>query len=418
MKKFYLKSLGCKQNQLEGQIIENELLKIGYEKTDVLDDADIFILNSCTVTSHSDSQVNYLLNQAKKQNPNIKTILTGCTAQTYKQHENFDYSNIDLILGNSEKIFIEEYIEKNGMFVDDIFSHKDFVSKFLINPNTTRVSIKIQDGCNNRCAYCIIPYARGNSRSNSIENIIKQINLIIEKNIKEIVLTGIHIGQWGKEWNLTLLDLLKEIEKTDIKRYRLGSLYVNELDDEIIKFLSNSKKFCPHFHLSLQSLCNKTLQNMNRKYSVEEAMETIKKLHNNFNMPYLGCDIIVGFPNETQEDFEETFKNLKEAKLSSIHCFPYSKREKTPAYYMENQIQNSIKSERVDKVLELSKQLHKEFLNKNKNSIQEILIEKKSPKTGLYSAITKNYIKIYIKDDSNTLRHTIKSVNLSDFELH
>jgi len=418
MKKFILKSLGCKQNQLEGQIIENELTKIGYKKTDTINDADIFILNSCTVTSHSDSQVNYLLNQAKKQNPNIKTILTGCTAQTYKQHENFNYSDIDLVLGNSEKIYIENYIDKSGFFVDDIFSKDKFDNKFLLNPNTTRVSVKIQDGCNNRCAYCIIPYARGNSHSNSIENIIKQINLIIEKNIKEIVLTGIHIGQWGIEWNLSLLDLLKEIEKTSIHRYRLGSLYVNELDDEIIEFLSKSEKFCPHFHLSLQSLCDKTLKNMNRKYSINQAMETIEKLHNNFNLPYLGCDIIVGFPDETEEDFIETFNNLKKAKLSSIHCFPYSKREKTPAYYMKNQIQNTIKTQRVEKILKLSDELHKEFLNKNKNTIQEILIEKKSKKTGLYSALTKNYIKIFINDNSDNLRHTIKTVNLADFNLH
>lgn len=417
MKTFCLKSLGCKQNQLEGQIIENELLKIGYQKVDDLLNADVYILNSCTVTHHADSQVNYLLHHAKKINPNIKTILTGCTAQTYKLHENFDYSNIDLILGNCEKIFIENYIEKQGLFVDDISKKNEFEGKFLFNPNTTRVSIKIQDGCNNRCAYCIIPYARGNSRSNKVENIIKQINLVIEKNIKEIVLTGIHIGQWGLEWNLSLIDLLKEIEKTDILRYRLGSLYINELDDEIIDFLSKSKKFCPHFHLSLQSMCDKTLKNMNRKYSVKESLEVIEKLHKNFNLPYLGCDIIVGFPDETDEDFIETYENLKQAKLSSIHCFPYSKREKTPAYFMKNQIQNSIKTKRAELVMELSEKLHKEFLNKNKNATQEILIEKKSPKTGLYSATTRNYIKINLKSEDNNLRHTLKNVCLADFEL-
>ena len=418
MKKFYLKSLGCKQNQLEGQIIENELIKIGYIKTDKLEDSDIYLLNSCSVTSHSDSQVNYLLHHAKKINPNIKTVLLGCVAQTYKQHETFNYSDIDLILGNSEKIFIEEYIDKKGFFVGDIFSKDEFEGKFLLNPNTTRVSIKIQDGCNNRCAYCIIPYARGNSRSNTIENIIKQINIVIEKNIKEIVLTGIHIGQWGLEWNLSLLDLLKEIEKTKIPRYRLGSLYVNELDDEIISFLSKSKKFCPHFHLSLQSMCDKTLSNMNRKYSTNDALKTIEKLHKNFNLPYLGCDIIVGFPNENEEDFIETYNSLKKAKLSSIHCFPYSKREKTPAYYMENQVQNSIKTQRVEKIMELSKELHKEFLEKNKNTTQEILIEKKSKKTGLYGATTRNYIKINLQSDDENLRHTLKEVNLSEFELY
>jgi len=421
MKKFYLKSLGCKQNQLEGQIIQKELENLGYINVEDIKKADIYILNSCTVTSHSDSQVNYLLNHAKKINSEIKTVLTGCCAQTYKQHSNFNYSNIDLILGNTEKIDINKYInelftkDEQKFYVKDIFDEKTFYNKFLFNPNSTRVSIKIQDGCDNRCSYCIIPYARGNSRSNSVENIIKQINLVVEKNIKEIVLTGIHIGQWGQENNQSLLDLLKEIEKTKIKRYRLGSLYINELGNEMIEFLSKSEKFCPHFHLSLQSLCDKTLKNMNRKYSTNEALNVIQKLHKNFNLPYLGCDIIVGFPNESEEDFIETYENLKKAKMSSIHCFPYSKRENTPAYYMDNQVQDKIKTKRTKKIIELSNKLYKEFLEKNKNTSQEILIEKKSPKTGLYSAITKNYIKIHFKDENDNLRHSLRIIDLKDF---
>ena len=422
MKTFYIKSLGCKQNQLEGQIISNELISLGYVSTSKIEKADIYILNSCSVTSHTDSQVSYLLKQAKRTNPNIKTILMGCVAQTYKQHNSFDYSNIDLILGNSEKMHIKDYIknlssDNENFFVQDIFNIKNFENKFLLNPTSTRVSIKIQDGCNNRCSYCIIPYARGNSRSNTIENILEQIELISNKGIKEIVLTGIHIGQWGLEFNQTLLDLLKEIEKTSIPRYRLGSLYINEINDEMIDFLSKSEKFCPHFHLSLQSLCDKTLQAMNRKYTVDEALKTIEKLHKNFNLPFLGCDIIVGFPDENEEDFNLTFENLKKAKMSAIHCFPYSKREKTPAYYMENQVQDSIKTKRCHIIMELSKKLHQEFLEKNKNTLGEILIERKSPKTGLYSALTRNYIKIHFKDDNNNLRHTLKTVNLADFEL-
>ena len=191
-KTFYLKSLGCKQNLLEGAIIENELIKSGFIKVSKIQDADIYILNSCSVTSHSDSQTNYLLNKAKRLNPEIKRVLTGCCAQTHKIHKNFNYQNIDLILGNSEKLEIEKYIknlfdDENEIFVEDIMERKDFLNKFLTDPKTTRVSVKIQDGCNNRCSYCIIPYARGNSRSNSIENIIKQIDLIVKTDIKEIV---------------------------------------------------------------------------------------------------------------------------------------------------------------------------------------------------------------------------------------
>lgn len=414
MKKFHLKSLGCKQNTLEGQIISDTLCEKGYIEAP-LKDADIYILNSCSVTAHSDSEAHYLLNQAKKINPKIKTILTGCCAQTYK-NKDFDYSNIDLIIGNNEKMDIASYIEKSGFFIQDIFEQKEFNNVFLNNPKSTRVSIKIQDGCNNRCSYCIIPYARGNSRSNSVENIIKQIEMVSKKGIKEIVLTGIHIGQWGLEFNKKLIDLLKEIEKTSIHRYRLGSLYINEIDDELIEFLKTSKKFCPHFHLSLQSLCDKTLKNMNRSYSAQDAMLLIEKVRKSFPLAYLGCDIIVGFPSENDDDFNITYNNLKFAKLSSIHCFPYSRREGTPAYSMP-QVQDSIKTQRAKKIAILSKELHQEFLKENKNTKAEILIQKKSLKTGLYSAITRNYIKVQFKSDNPNLRHTIKEINLSDYEL-
>ena len=272
-KKFFIKTLGCKTNEIESQIIKESLLNKGFIKTDNRLEADIYILNSCTVTSHSDNQALYLIKQIRKDKPDIKIILTGCLAQT----GNPDEINADLILGNNEKLDIDKYIEnlfeKNKtVFADNIFNTKEYNNKFLYNASSTRPSVKIQDGCNNRCSYCLIPYARGNSRSNNIENIIKQINLHIKNNKKEIVLTGIHIGQWGIEFNQNLINLLKEIEKTDILRYRLGSLYINEIDDNLLEFLQNSKKFCPHFHLSLQSLTDKTLKNMNRFYTRKEAI--------------------------------------------------------------------------------------------------------------------------------------------------
>ena len=416
MTKFHLKSLGCKQNILEGNIMADSLKNEGFVEVDELTCADIYILNSCSVTSHSDSQVNYLINQARKIKPELKIILTGCCAQTYK-NKNFNYDRIDLILGNSEKLEIAHYIKKNGFMVSDIFSHSAFENKFLYNPNSTRVSVKIQDGCDNRCSYCIIPYARGKSRSNSVDNIIKQIKILTDKNIKEIVLTGIHIGQWGKEFNKTLLDLLKKIEYTDISRYRLGSLYVNEIDDDMVEFLKTSKKFCPHFHLSLQSLCDKTLKNMNRSYSANEALNKIEQLKKAFPYAYFGCDIIVGFPYENDEDFKITYENLKKAQVSSIHCFPYSKRENTPASLMP-QVQDSVKTKRTKEIMALSEKLKREFLQKNKNRVEEILVQKKNPKTGFYSAITRNYIKIYFKDEKDDLRHSLKMVNLSEFELH
>ena len=414
--KFYIKSLGCKTNQIEGQIIKESLINKGFIEVKNKLEAEVFIINSCTVTSHSDNQVLYLIKQIKQENPNIKVVLTGCTAQTIEKEK---IKDIDLVLGNNEKLKIEEYIDilfkdEQKAFVEDIFNQKTYTDKILQKTTSTRPSVKIQDGCNNRCSYCLIPFARGNSRSNKIENIIEQINIHTKNNRKEIVLTGIHIGQWGLEWGLSLVDLLKEIEKTDILRYRLGSLYVNEIDDNLFEFLVNSKKFCPHFHLSLQSLCDKTLKNMNRFYTKKEALDMIEKIHKNFDLPFIGCDIITGFPNETNEDFIETKEALIEAKLSYIHSFPYSIRKGTKASFMENQILEHVKKERTKELIEVCNKLHKEFLEKNKDKVRQIIYEKKG-KNGLYSGVTENYIKVYKKSDTN-LRNTVETVNLSEFE--
>ncbi len=415
MKKFYIKSLGCKTNQTEGQIIAQILSEKGYINVKDKKDADIYILNSCTVTAHSDNQVLYLFKQIKKIKPEIKTILTGCCAQTMDNTK----LSVDLILGNDEKLNIDKYIDfieqkEKHVFAKDIFEQKAFQTKFLYRTSSTRPYVKIQDGCNNRCSYCLIPYARGNSRSETIDNIIEQINIHVKNNRKEIVLTGIHIGQWGAEYKKSLVDLLKEIEKTDILRYRLGSLYINEIDDELFSFLVQSKKFCPHFHLSLQSLCDKTLKNMNRFYTKKEALEAIEKIQNSFDLPFIGADIITGFPGETDEDFLETKEALLNSKISYIHSFPYSKRKGTRAYSMNNQVLEHIKKQRTKELIELTKKLHKDFLLKNKNKKRTVLYEKKG-KNGLYSGVSENYIKVYKKSDKN-LQNTYETVNMSVFE--
>ena len=415
MKKFYIKSLGCKTNQIEGQIIAEALINSGFIQVKNKHEADIYILNSCTVTHHADNQALYLIKQIKNDTPNIKVILTGCSAQTMDKNE----INADLILGNNEKLNIDKYInelfkDEKNIHVEDIFNSKIYNDKLILKTNSTRPPVKIQDGCNNRCSYCLIPYARGNSRSNSVENIIKQINIHIENKRKEIVLTGIHIGQWGQEWNKNLLDLLKEIEKTEIMRYRLGSLYVNEIDDNMLEFLSKSEKFCPHFHLSLQSLCDKTLKNMNRSYTKDYALSVIEKIHNTFENPFIGCDIITGFPNETESDFFETKEALIKAKVSYIHSFPYSKRKGTPASIMNGQVLEHIKKQRTKELIELCNKLHKKFLDLNKNKEARILYERKG-KNGLYQGVTDNYIKVFKKSDVN-IQNTVEIVNLSEFE--
>ncbi len=420
-RKFFIKTLGCKTNAIEEQIIIEQMEKNGWQKAQSCPEADIFILNSCSVTAHSDSQSVYLLNKAKRENPRIINVLTGCCAQTIDLHKNFNTDNIDLILGNNEKLDIYNYIDKyfkehTKKCVGDIFKVDEFNCKIVENPHQTRVSIKIQEGCNNRCSYCIIPYARGNSRSNSVENILSQIKRLVEFGTKEIVLTGIHIGQWGSENNSGLIDLLCEIEKTEIARYRLGSLYINELDDNMIDFLKKSKKFCAHFHLSLQSLCDKTLKNMNRNYCANEAVLIVNKLYKTFDEPFLGCDIIAGFPDESGEDFKITYDRLNSLPISYIHAFPYSAREGTAAFNMKNQIQDAVKTGRVKMLNELCKRKHTEFLERNRDKKLEILFERKSEKTGEYSAITRNYIKVFIKDKRDDLRNTLRVVDMREFE--
>ncbi len=418
MHKFYIKSLGCKTNQTEGQIISELLVNKGFIKTNNKSEADIFIINSCSVTEHADNQTFYLIKQMKKENPKIKVVLTGCTAQT----ADINKIDADLILGNSEKLRIDEYINslfeyKKSIFIQNIFEIKKYETKILHKTNKTRPSVKIQDGCDNRCSYCVIPFARGNSRSETIENIIEQINIHTKNNVKEIILTGIHIGQWGADlWGKKLVDLLYEIENTDIVRYRLGSLYVNEIDEELFDFLVHSKKFCPHFHLSLQSLCDKTLKNMNRKYTKHNALEMIEKIHKNFNTPFIGADIILGFPDENRDDFLETKEAILNSNLSYVHSFPYSKRKGTSAYGFLNQVLDHVKKERTKEIIEISNSLHKKFLEKNKNQIRPVLFEKRG-KDGLFSGISDNYVKIYRKSDEN-IRNTIELVDFSKEELY
>lgn len=415
MKKFTIKTLGCKTNQIESAVIEEKLLSGSFILAESINNSDYFILNSCSVTSTSDDKAMSLLKSVKNQNPKIKTVLTGCFAQLEIENlKNNPY--IDILVGNNEKYDIAKIIySQEKIAFSDIFEQTEFKYEKLNTVNKTRATIKIQDGCNNRCAYCTIPLARGVNRSNPVQNIIEQINTLIKNGYKEVVLTGIHIGQWGKDFKnkQNILDLLKEIEKTDILRYRLGSLDPLELNDELINFLSESKKFCPHFHISLQAACDQTLKNMNRHYSVDFVSEIISKINNKFTLPFIGSDIIVGFPDETEEDFEETYKNLEKLGLSQIHVFPYSKRKNTKAFSMQNQISETIKKQRVKVIQELSNRKHLEFLQKNINSTSEIIIEPKpDKKTKLLKGVTPNYINVLVNAD-NSLKNTIQKIKLT-----
>ncbi|MBQ8458886.1 tRNA (N(6)-L-threonylcarbamoyladenosine(37)-C(2))-methylthiotransferase MtaB [bacterium] len=418
MRTFYIHTMGCKSNQFESSIIEENLKNNKLEKVSKIQDADLYILNSCSVTHKSDNEALYLLRAAKHKNPANIVVLTGCFAQIEKD-ELLKYDFIDYVIGNDEKLHILDYINSNEKcIVSDLMKMSDFNAVELIDTSKTRASLKIQDGCDNRCAYCIIWKARGKSRSASIDFIVEQINNFSKIGFKEVVLTGIHIGQWGKEFGLTILDLLKEIEtKTNIKRYRLGSLNPTEIDTELLKFLQESDKFCPHFHLSLQSANDKMLHSMNRFYKTEDYLKQIEQINSMFELPFLGSDIIAGFAGETDEDFEITRSNLEKSGLVQIHTFPYSRRNGTVGAYMDNQVPDDVKNERASIIKTISKNKYEEFIQKNIGKIHEVLIEKRRDKhNGNLKGITRNYLTVQIKSDREDLYNTLQSVKIKNYE--
>lgn len=406
-KKFYLKSMGCKSNQFEGQIVAQNLVEAGYTQVKKQEDSDYYILNSCSVTHKSDNEALYLLRHAHSLG--LKTILTGCVAQIEKE-KLLAEPYIDYVYGNEDKFKIAKLLEENKEFaVKDLMSEQEFCKVTLEDTTKTRISLKIQDGCDNRCSYCVIPYGRGKSRSADSEFIINEINKYVEHGYKEVILTGIHIGLWGKEFDKEILDLLKEIEeKTSIPRYRLGSLNPHEITPELLNFLQSSEKFCPHFHLSLQSACNRTLKRMNRHYSVEFYLDQIEDIISRFERPFLGSDIIAGFVGETDEDFLTTVENLKKSKLSQIHTFPYSIRKGTIAEKMEDHLPDKIKDERATVIKKISAEKYHEFVNSNIGHEAEVLIEKRLDESGKFKGVTRNYLTLLLDDgEFNSLKNVV-----------
>ncbi len=415
MEKFIIKTLGCKTNQVESALIAEIMSSNGFIEVDNIDEADYYILNTCSVTHIADNKNLGYIKRVKRENPKIKTVITGCMAQLERENL-LKNPLIDFVIGNYEKNDIVKILEKSQKYcVSDIFSHNNFRYEKLHQTHRTRASVKIQDGCNNRCSYCTIPFARGKNRSNTVENIIEQINIFSDEGYKETVLTGIHIGQWGEDFEekKNLKFLLEEIEKTKINRYRLGSLNPLELDKDFIDFLSQSKKFCPHFHLSLQSVCDKTLKNMNRMYSSENIINLVKYINEKFDNAFIGSDIIVGFPDETDEDFEITRNNLEKINLSKIHVFPYSRRKGTIADKLSNQIKTEEKKRRVSIIQTISDNKLNQFFKRNTGKVSEVIIEKiRDKKTNLLKGVTKNYINVLIEGDDK-FKDTLQQVKLT-----
>ena len=410
MMKFFLKSMGCKSNQFEGQIVAEKLVEAGFEQVYNENFADIYILNSCSVTQKSDNEAMYLLRHAH--GLGLKTILTGCIAQINKA-ELIKEPFIDYIFGNEDKFKITDFLKNDEHFaVKDLMGESKFCEVVLNDTSKTRMSLKIQDGCDNRCSYCIIPYGRGKSRSANPEFVINEINRYAKNGYKEVVLTGIHIGLYEGG----LLPLLQRIEKeTSIPRYRLGSLNPHEITKELLDFLSKSEKFCPHFHLSLQSACNNTLKRMNRHYTVEYYLDQIEDINSRFEKPFLGSDIIAGFAGETEDDFATTVNNLENARLSQIHVFPYSIRKGTIAEKMEGHLPEKVKENRADIIKKISAKKLYEFLESNIGTEQEVLIEKHKYKNGKYKGVTRNYINVLLDEGEF---NTLKTVTLTRKNMH
>ena len=334
MKKVAFYTLGCKVNQYETNAMIEKFIKSGYEIVDFEEKSDIYVVNTCTVTNMSDRKSRQIIRRAKQKNPNAILVVTGCYAQVASEElENFQ--EIDLIIGNTEKkdiVNIVENMGNNKIDLTDINNEKEFTD-FGTTTYTekTRAVIKVQDGCNNFCSYCIIPYAKGRVRSRSVESVIDEIKSIANKGIKEVVITGIHVASYGidfKDKNVRLIDLLEEINKVDgIERIRLGSLEPNIITDEFVARLKSVNKICDHFHLSLQSGCDETLKRMNRKYTTENFDNVVTRLRNAFPNVMLTTDIIVGFPNETDKEFEVTYKYLKKIKFYKMHILSTHKEK-------------------------------------------------------------------------------------------
>ena len=383
-----------------------KFIENGYEVIEHTKRADIYIINTCTVTNMSDRKSRQMLRRMKEQNQNAIVVAVGCYAQVAKE-ELKKIPEIDLVLGNNEKLkitdYVEDYIEKNEnqIEIEDVMHSKEFYDFGDVTfTEKTRAVIKIQDGCDRFCSYCIIPYARGRVRSRKPESIVSEIEKIAKEGIKEVVITGIHIASYGKDFknDYKLIDLLEELNKINgIERIRLGSIEPLLITEEFVNRLKKLEKVCHHFHLSLQSGCNETLKIMNRRYTIEEFKEIVERLRNTYKDVMLTTDIIVGFPGENEEEFEETYKFLKDIKFYKMHIFKYSPRKGTKAAEMKNQVNGNIKEERSKKLIELSDENEKEYNEKYIGKEVEILFEEE--KEGLYKGHTQNYILAYYKTD-------------------
>ena len=398
-----------------------KFIENGYKVCELDENPDVVVVNTCTVTNIADRKSRQVLRKVKEENPKSIIVAVGCYVQVAKKAVD-DMQEIDLCLGNVEKKDIVEKVEecmkkqqKENVEIFDVNKETEFQEMGAITfSEKTRATVKVQDGCNNFCTYCLIPYARGRIRSRIKENVIKEVTEIAKKGIKEIVITGIHIASYGKDFknDYRLIDLLEDLDKIQgIERIRLGSLEPTIVTEEFAERLSKLDSICNQFHLSLQSGCDDTLRRMNRKYSCEEFFKVTEILRKYFKDVNLTTDIIVGFPGETNEEFEKTYEFLSKIKFYKMHVFKYSPREGTLAAKMTNQIDGNVKEERSQKLIELSNRNEKEYNEKYIGKKVEVLFEEE--KDGLWSGYTRNYVRVFAKSNEN-LENVIREVKVKE----
>lgn len=423
MKKAALHNLGCKVNAYETEAMQHLLEEAGYEIVPFTQKADVYVINTCSVTNMADRKSRQMLHKAKKNNPDSIVVAAGCYVQTSEKDVLNDLS-VDIVIGNDRKHdlvrLLEEYsLDSVNDTVDDINDGKhDFEELFIDQTKEhTRAFIKVQDGCNQFCSYCIIPYARGRVRSRRFENVIAEVERLAANGFKEVVLTGIHLSSYGVDFEEAtgLLELIQAVNAVKgIERIRLGSLEPKIVTEHFASELSKLDKICPHFHLSLQSGCDATLKRMNRKYTTKEYERGCELLRKYFVHPAITTDVIVGFPGETEEEFEQTKAYLEHIHFYEMHIFKYSKRKGTRAAVMPDQIDEQVKAARSEKLIALGHDMSKEFRKFYIGKNEEVLFEEKAVigDKEYFVGYTKEYVKVAKKTDEN-LENQIVSGRIS-----
>lgn len=422
MKKVASHALGCKVNQYESEAIAELFAQRGYEVVDIDDRADIYIINTCTVTNFGDKKSRQLIRKVKRQNPDAVVAAIGCYAQTAPE-EIKNIEGVNLVIGTKGRKdivdLVESYVPKMGVVctVGKIAGEREFERLTISRlADRTRAYLKIQDGCSQFCSYCIIPYARGPIRSRDPEDIMEEVGVLAKNGFKEIVLTGIHVASYGRDMKgVTLLDIIRRVQEQDgVERIRFSSLEPGIVTEEFALELSKMDKVCGHFHLSLQSGCDRTLKRMNRKYDTagyERAVEILRKY---FPDVAITTDIIAGFPGESEEDFEESLEFAKKIGFSKIHAFPYSPKRGTPAAVMPDQIQNSVKNERTSRLIAESDRMGDEFIKTFIGRVMPVLYEREI-EHNIYEGYTSNYIRV-LSESAENLKNSIVDTKILEAE--